>query len=156
MALTYECPFGQNHRALLATVITAVALTGANSYADGASANLVNAVDNHATYPTQVGPNGAFCVSVTALPRMTVTDTQLGLWMSVDGGTTKKLVATAKMSAYTLAATTENPRVVFKNANGTAISETNPLRLPANAKLYFGTMVTWSSGVDCCAIICDL
>jgi hypothetical protein len=156
MALTHECPFGQNFRMLLATVINAVALTGPNSYADGASASLVNAVDSHASYPTQVGPNGAFCVSATALPRMSVTDSQLGMWISVDNGATKKLVATAKMPTYVLSASTENPRVVFKNSNGTAISQANPLPLPADAKIYFGTCVTWTSGVDCCAIICDL
>jgi hypothetical protein len=51
------------------------------------------------------------------------------------------------MAAYTLAATTENTRTVFKHADGTVINETAPLRLAAGEKLYVGIGVALASGI---------
>lgn len=80
------------------------------------------------------------------MPRATVTATALYIWSSTDSGTTKHLVASALMPAYTLAATTENTRTVFKHADGTVISEAAPLRMQAGEKLYCGIGVTLASG----------
>lgn len=93
------------------------------------------------------GADGGIVSSISAIPRATVTATALYIWSSTDSGTTKHLVASALMPAYTLAATTENARTVFKHADGTVISESAPLRVQAGEKLYCGIGVTLASGI---------
>lgn len=139
MSKTFTAPFAQTPNVWSAAAITAVALTGANSVADG---NPTNAV-----LLGTAGADGGIVSSISAMPRATVTATALWIWSSTDGGATKNLVASALMPAYTLAATTENTRTVFKHADGTAISDTAPLRLQANEKIYVGIGVTLAAGI---------
>lgn len=139
MAKTFKAPFAQTPNSWLAVATTAVPLTGANSVADGSPANAV--------LLGTAGADGGLITGISAIPRATVTATALYLWSSVDGGATKQLIASALMPAYTLAATTENTRTVFKHAEGTVISESAPVRLQAGEKVYCGIGVTLTSGI---------
>lgn len=139
MAKTYKAPFAQASNSWLGVATTAVPLTGSNSLADDSPANTI--------LLGTAGTDGGLITSISAIPRATVTATALYIWSSIDGGTTKQLIASALMSAYTLAATTENTRTVFKHADGTVISESAPIRLQANEKIYCGIGVTLASGI---------
>lgn len=139
MAKTFTAPFAQTPNVWNAAATTATALTGSNSVADATPSNTV--------LLGTAGADGGMITSISAMPRATVTATALYIWSSTDSGTTKNLIASALMPAYTLAATTENARTVFKHADGTAISEASPLRLQAGEKLYCGIGVTLASGV---------
>lgn len=139
MANTFTAPFAQTSKVWNAVATTATALTGANSVADNTPANTV--------LLGTAGTDGGIITSIGAIPRATVTATALYIWSSLDSGTTKHLVASALMPAYTLAATTENARTVFKHADGTVISESSPLRVQSGEKLYVGVGVTLASGI---------
>lgn len=139
MTKIFTAPFAQTPNVWNAVATTATPLTGTGSVADGAPANAV--------LLGTAGAEGGILTSISAIPRATVTATALYLWSSTDGGTTKQLIASALMPAYTLAATTENARTVFKHADGTAISETAPLRVQAGEKIYCGIGVTLAAGI---------
>ena len=77
------------------------------------------------------GANGARVVRVTAIPLETVSDTQLQLFRDGDGsGTIKRFFRSAKMTAHTMAQTTEAPVTDF------GYSDDNPLILAAGEKVY--------------------
>lgn len=140
MTKIFTAPFAQTPNVWNAVATTATPLTGTGSVADDAPANAVPL--------GTAGVEGGVVTSISAMPRATVTATALYIWSATDGtGTIKRLVASALMSANTLAATTENARTVFKHADGTAISESSPLRMQAGEKLYCGIGVTLASGV---------
>lgn len=128
MAKTFTAPFAQTPQ--MATAVC----TAAATYADSAPTN------------TQLlltaGSDGAILTRLTARPRATVTATNLLLWLSLDGGTTKLLVDSALMSAQTLATTTAISKTNFAD-----YSESAPMRLPAGAKLYVGAAVALASGI---------
>lgn len=139
MANTFTAPFAQTPQSATAVATTAVALTGAGSIDNDTPSNTV--------LLCTAGANGSLVTSLSAIPRMTVTATALYVWSSIDSGTTKRLVASALMPAYTLAATTQNAPTVLKHADGTAISETSPLRMSAAERLYVGIGVSFASGI---------
>lgn len=85
--------------------------------------------------------NGAVVYRITAMPRATVTATQLQLYRSPDAGTTLYLINSVLMSAYTLANTTAVPVTDF------GYSESNPLRLLASEVLYVGAAVALAGGI---------
>lgn len=87
------------------------------------------------------GANGARVTSVTAMPRATVTATNICLYVSTDGGTTKRIVDSVLMSAHTVANTTAIPVTDFGYAEAT------PMILPANAVLYATTAVSLTEGI---------
>lgn len=139
MANTFTAPFAQTSKTASVVATTAVSLT-------------TNGVESSSTVTNSVllataGGDGAILTSLSAIPRATVTATALWLWTSPNSGTTKNLIASALMPAYTLAATTENARTVFKNSDGATISETNPIRLQAGEQLFVGIGVTLSAGI---------
>lgn len=140
MANTFTAPFAQTPNTASAKVTTAVALTP-------------NGVDSQTTVTNSAllltaGADGAMLTELSALPMATVTASQLCVWSSTDSGTTKTLVMSALMAAYTLAATTQNVPTTFKHSdNSTVISETAPYRLKAGEKLYAGTLVTNATGI---------
>lgn len=139
MANTFTAPFAQSPKSSSIVATTAVSLT-------------TNGVENSTTVTNSVllltaGIDGAILTALSAIPRATVTATALWLWTSPDSGTTRNLIASALMPAHTLATTTELIRVVFKHADGSAISETAPLRLAANERIYAGIGVTLSAGI---------
>jgi len=102
-----------------------------------ATALCTTANSNYTATPanTQVlvtaGANGGRVVRITAIPAETVADTQLQLFRDGDGsGTVKRFFRSARMSAYTMAQTTEAPITDF------GYSDENPLILAPGEKLY--------------------
>lgn len=88
------------------------------------------------------GADGAIVSSLSFMPRATVTATALYLFISKDAGTTKRLIDSELMAAYTMAATTATPETKFAN-----ISESLPLRLAAGDRLYVGAGVALAGGI---------
>ncbi|MDO8799766.1 hypothetical protein [Phenylobacterium sp.] len=76
------------------------------------------------------GPNGARVTKITAMARATNTATELQLYVSYDAGTTKKLINSVLMAAYTVAQTTGQIATDF------GYSEDLPMVLLAGAELY--------------------
>ena len=72
------------------------------------------------------GAEGAILTKLSAIPRATVTASALYLFISKDSGTTKHLVDSETMSAWTALATEAAPETLFGN-----ISESTPIRLEA-------------------------
>jgi hypothetical protein len=113
-----------------ATVVATVANTDYDDIPANAAGALITA-----------GANGARVTKIYAIPRATVTATQLQLYRSADGGTTKRLFESALMVAYTMAATTEAPTTDF------GYSDDNPLILSANEVVYPAIGVALAAGV---------
>jgi hypothetical protein len=90
----------------------------------------------------KAGADGALLTRLSAVPRATVTESDLLLWTSSDDGTTLYLLDSALMAAHTVAATTAIPLTAFSR-----YTEDTPLRLEANMSLYVGTAVTLASGI---------
>ena len=86
------------------------------------------------------GANGSILYGLTAIPRATVTATQLQLFRTTNG-TTLYLVRTALMAAYTMAQTTQAAQTDFGYA------ETAPLRIAAGESLYVGAGVALAGGI---------
>ena len=128
MAKTFTAPFAQTPKT--ATAVCTLAATVAND-APTTTVELMTA-----------GSDGAIMTGLSAFPRATVTASSLVLFISKDGGTTKRLIDSELMAAYTMATTTAIPETKFAN-----ISETTPLRLEAGDKLYVGSQVALASGI---------
>lgn len=128
MAKTYTAAFAQTPRTATAVV------TGATTVADDAPANTAELLT--------AGAEGCIVTSLTAMPRATVTAASLVLFLSSDGGVTKRLIDSELMGAHTVAATTAIPETVFSR-----ISESSPLRLAAGDKLYVGSQVALAGGI---------
>ena len=129
MAKTFTAPFAQAPKNARAVVTTASA-------------------DLHTTAPTETvllckaGADGGLLTRLSAVPRATVTESDLLLWTSSDDGTTLYLLDSALMAAHTVAATTAIPLTSFSR-----YTEDTPFRLEANMSLYVGTAVTLASGI---------
>jgi hypothetical protein len=80
--------------------------------------------------------NGVRITRLTALARATNTATELQLYVSNDGGTTKRLIRSILMAAYTVAQTTGQTAVDM------GYSDSAPLILSASETLYVGIGVT--------------
>ena len=128
MAKTFTAPFAQSPKTATA-VATAVA-----TITDDAPANTVLLLT--------AGSDGAILTRLTAIPRATVTASSLVLYVSSDGGTTKRLVDSTLMAAATVNTTTAVAVTTFST-----YTETTPLRLAASDKLYVGTQVALSGGI---------
>lgn len=129
MAKTFTAPFAQTPHTATAVVTGAVAsLTG------DAPTNTLELLT--------AGADGCIVTSLQAMPRATVTASSLLLFLSNDGGTTKRLIGSTLMAAHTVATTTAIPETKFST-----ISETSPLRLAAGDKLYVGSQVALASGI---------
>lgn len=125
---TFTAPFAQTPRTATAVV------TGAATVANDTPANTMELMT--------AGAEGCILTSLSAMPRGTVTASSLVLWLSKDGGTTKRIRDSVLMNAYTLAATTAIPVTRFAN-----ISENTPIRLEAGDKLYVGSQVALAAGI---------
>ncbi len=143
MSVTNTPAFGQTPRKLNA-VLTAAKTT----YNDTA-----NAVPLGTT-----GPNGSLLVKIGALPRATVTATQIQLYLS--DGTNVFLIGSAAMAAYTMSATTAIPATTILDVNGNQITDQNPMYLPATAgttyTLYAAAGVALAGGIVVTAEVIDL
>lgn len=106
---------------------TAVATTANSTYSD---------TPTNSVALWTAGANGSRITKVTALARATVTATELQLFASADAGTTKRLIKSKLMSAYTVAQTTGQSEADF------GYSEDNPLILGAAEVLYCAIGVT--------------
>ena len=113
-----------------ATVVASVANTDYDDIPANAAGALITA-----------GANGARVTKIYAIPRATVTATQLQLYRSTDAGTTKRLFESALMAAYTMAATTEAPNTDF------GYSDDSPLILGAGEVVYPAIGVALAAGV---------
>jgi hypothetical protein len=87
------------------------------------------------------GTDGAILTALTAIPRATVTATQLQLFLSPDGGTTLYFINSALMGAYTMANTTQAAPTDF------GYTAAAPLRLGPGDRLYVGTAVALTGGI---------
>lgn len=130
MAMTNDAVFPQAF-AHDACVCTAAKTT----YNDGANAVLLSTA----------GANGSEYAKIAAIPRATVTATQLQLFAY--DGTTYYLLATALMPAYTMAQTTQCASTPLVHVDGTTVSEASPLRLQAGWRLYAGIGVALAGGI---------
>lgn len=86
--------------------------------------------------------NGAIMTRARAMPRATVTAASVDLFLSNDGGTTKRLFDSELMAAYTFAASTAKPDTQFQN-----YSEQSPFRLGAGDQVYCGSEVALAAGI---------
>jgi len=107
----------------------------AQSSALSTSANTNYTAPTNTTKVCTAGANGARLTRLAAIPCATVTATQLQLFRSPDGGTTKRFVRSALMAAYTMAQTTLCAQTDF------GFSDSNPLILDANEELYMAVGV---------------
>lgn len=83
------------------------------------------------------GSDGAIVTSLKAWGTVTSTAKRLNLWISVDAGSTWKLLDSGLMAAYTVANTTVQTPVTFVNKSDPNAA----IRLPAAAMLGVTTMV---------------
>lgn len=128
MAKTFTAPFAQTYKT--ATAVVTTASTGFNGDTPTNTQLLVTA-----------GSEGALVTAISAIPRATVTASNLLIWISSDSGTTKRLIYSALMGAHTVTNTTAIPRTEFD------MSSDSPLRLMAGDRLYVGTAVTLTDGI---------
>ena len=129
MAKTFTAPFAQTPQ-----TATAVVTGAAGTITGDSPTNTVELLT--------AGSDGAILTRLTAIPRATVTASSLCLWISKDGGTTKRLIDSELMAAFTVATTTAIAETAF-----TLYTETTPLRLAAGDKLYVGSQVALASGI---------
>lgn len=130
MAKTYTAPFPQT--ADTKTAVTAAACVIGSADTPTNTVLLMTANTN----------DGSIVTNLSAMPRATVTATGLYLFLSDDGGTTKRLIDSELMAAYTLNTTTAIPETLFAR-----YSEVTPLRLGAGDSLYVGSAVALAAGI---------
>jgi len=87
------------------------------------------------------GTDGAILTNLHAMPRATNTAASLLLFLSKDGGTTKRLIDSALMPAATVNTTTAIQKTQFARFN-----ELTPMRLEAGDTLYVGSQVLLAAG----------
>lgn len=87
------------------------------------------------------GANGSRLTSLKSTARATISAMALHLFLSLDGGTTKRLIRGTTISADTVS-TTDGP-----STHDWDLSETNAMILPANAILYVSQGVSLSAGI---------
>lgn len=129
MAKVFTAPFAQ-------------AVKTASAVAIAATASITTDAPTNTVLLLTAGTEGALLTRLSAIPRATVTANSLLLFISKDGGTTKRLIDSALMAAHTVAATTAIPVTVFDK-----YAEATPLRLEAGDSLYVGTQVALATGV---------
>jgi hypothetical protein len=116
------------------TVLTADSYTF--THGSNASSNATGGGTAVLAQLARTSANGARITRLTALARATATATELQLYVSNDGGTTKRLIRSILMAAYTVAQTTGQTAVDM------GYSDSAPLILGASDTLYVGIGVT--------------
>lgn len=129
MAKTFTAPFAQTPKTATAVVT-------------GAAGTITGDTPTNTVLLATAGADGAILTRLTAIPRATVTASSLVVFISKDSGTTKRLIDSELMAAFTVATTTAIPETTF-----TMYSETTPLRLEAGDQLYVGSQVALASGI---------
>lgn len=87
------------------------------------------------------GSDGAHVKSITAIPKQTITATELQLYLSKDSGVTLIPINSILASANTLSTTTAKPIVDF------GYSPSVPLRLGGSDRVYAAISVAAASGI---------
>lgn len=123
------------------SIVTPQAIKSANQVCDTAVTDVDDSPGAGVLTLLTAGSNGARLVGLRATPRATVTITQLQLYRSTNAGSTKRLIRSVQMPAYTFAATTAAPTTDF------GFSEDSPLYLGAGDILYVGIGVALAAGV---------
>lgn len=129
MTMTNTAVFAQNPRTVDAVVTAAM-----GSVTTDAPTNLA--------LLATAGPNGAIVTRLAAIPRATVTASNLGLFISHDGGVTMRPKDSVTMVAQTVNTTSGTTKTYFGD-----YSETTPLRLGPNDRLYCGSQVALAGGI---------
>ena len=129
MAKTFTAPFVQGYKT-------------ATAVATGAAASITGDAPTNTVLLLTAGAEGGLVVGLSAIPRATVTASSLLLYVSSDAGTTKRLVDSALMAAFTVAATTAIAKTSF-----TGITTDAPIRLAPGDELYVGSQVALASGI---------
>jgi hypothetical protein len=116
----------------------AVCVAAKSTYADNANAVLL----------FTAGANGSVIYRLTALPRGTVTATQLQLYRSPDG-VIMNLIRLGLMPAYAMAQTTIPAfgTAPFADVVDFGYSESVPLRIKAGVQLWAGIGVALAAGI---------
>lgn len=127
MALVYTAPFAQVTKTATAVCTAAATLTD---------------TPTNTVLLLTAGTDGCIVTALHAIPRATVTASSLVLFISKDAGTTRRLLDSELMAAYTMAATTAIPETAFSR-----IGETTPLRLESGDQLYVGSQVALAGGI---------
>lgn len=129
MAKTYTAPMAQtinNSNAVLTTL----------------TSGITTDTPTNSVLLFTAGAEGSVVTAIEAMPRATVTATNIYLFSSTDGGTTLRLIDCVLMTAQTLSTTTAVTQTVFTN-----YTEDYPLRLKANERLYVAASVSLASGI---------
>jgi hypothetical protein len=128
MAKTFTAPFAQTPKT-------------ATAVATGAVGSLTGDSPTNTVLLFTAGADGALLTSLIAIPRATVTASDLVVFISKDSGTTKRLIDSKLMAAYTMATTTATPVTAFD------YSETAPMRLENGDEIYVGSQVALANGI---------
>ncbi len=97
---------------------------------------------NNAVLLLTAGLGGALVTTLTAVPRATVSATQLQLYSSPDSGATLNLIDSVSMGAYTMVQTIAVPVTAFS-----LISPSAPLLLAPSERLYVAAGVALAGGI---------
>lgn len=122
------------------SIITAQSLKSANAVCTAAKTTYADSTG--AVKIITAGAQGSVLYSLKAVPRATVTATQLQLYRSPDNGSTMYLINSALMLAYTMAQTTAAP------VTDVGYSETSPLRIAAGDTIWVGAGVALAGGIS--------
>ncbi len=122
-------------------IVTPQSVKNAYQVCDTANTDLDDAPSANVLLLLTASASGAVVYGLKATPRATVTATRLELYLSKDAGTTKRLIRSVLMTAHTVAVTTAIPSTDF------GLTETAPLRLAANDRLYVGIGVSLAGGI---------
>ena len=117
-----------------------ITVTGVDTYTFTHGSNATSSTTGGGTAVlaqlARTSANGVRITRLTALARATNTATELQLYVSNDGGTTKRFIRSVLMAAYTVAQTTGQTAVDM------GYSDSSPLILSASETLYVGIGVT--------------
>jgi hypothetical protein len=99
------------------------------------TANTNYTAPTNTTLVVTAGVNGARLTKLKCVPCATVTATQIQMFRSTDGGTTKRFTNSTLMAAYTMAQTTQAPQTDF------GYTDAAPLILAPNEQLLLAVGV---------------
>ena len=116
------------------TVLTANTFTV--THGSNATSTATGGGSNVTVQDSRTSRNGVRITRLTALARATNTATELQLFVSPDGGTTRRFIRSVLLPAYTVATTTAQTGADF------GYTDAAPLLLGPNDTLYVGISVT--------------
>ncbi|ALL14253.1 hypothetical protein [Caulobacter henricii] len=122
------------------SIITPQTIKSSNAVTVTANTTYTDAPTNTAVLWT-AGVNGDRITKLTSLARATLTATELQLFRSSDGGTTKRFFGSLTYAAFTQVQNARNPTADWP------YSESNPLTLGPNEILYVAQGVTLAAGI---------